>query len=315
MLKERRTLVLVPRETPLSLVHLENLAQATRAGARGAPRDALVLRQAPSIDDLVDTVVGRVLDHLGVAHDLSHRWGSARERPRRPGHRRRRASRPSPRRAARVISRASRDLARRPRDGRPARRRGARRPRPGRGGRATSCASSSTRRPRRRRRGQPSRSGTPRGAGSRCSVAWPSRGSSARPRPACASTGSELGLEVAQVALGFGASELAGPVAAPVRRGSRWRRSLGAGRRPVAAFVASARRAPARPRSTPRMPDRARSTPSPTKVRARRAPVVRGRRRPVPPSRSRSPSASSPTRCASGSTATAPTSTATCASR
>ena len=74
-LKERRKLVLVPRETPLSSIHLRGLATLNEAGA-------IVLFAAPgfyhgptSIDDLVDFVVARCLDQIGVAHTLSGRWG------------------------------------------------------------------------------------------------------------------------------------------------------------------------------------------------------------------------------------------------
>jgi len=76
MLKERRTLVLVPRETPLSLIHLENLAQVTRAGAVVLPAMPAFYQKPRSIDDLVDSVVARALDHIGVDHELSRRWGS-----------------------------------------------------------------------------------------------------------------------------------------------------------------------------------------------------------------------------------------------
>jgi 4-hydroxy-3-polyprenylbenzoate decarboxylase len=78
MLKERRPLILVPRETPLSLVHLENLTQVTRAGALVLPAMPSFYGKPQSLADLVDTVVGRTLDHLGVAHTLSHRWGTSR---------------------------------------------------------------------------------------------------------------------------------------------------------------------------------------------------------------------------------------------
>ena len=74
-LKERRKLVLVPRETPLSEIHLRNMLRVTRAGA-------VVLPAAPGfyhkpttiIDDLVDFIVARVLDQLGVPNDLVPRW-------------------------------------------------------------------------------------------------------------------------------------------------------------------------------------------------------------------------------------------------
>jgi 4-hydroxy-3-polyprenylbenzoate decarboxylase len=73
-LKERRPLVLVPRETPLSLVHLENLTQVTRAGALVLPAMPSFYGRPQTVDDMVDSVVGRALDHLGIAHRLSHRW-------------------------------------------------------------------------------------------------------------------------------------------------------------------------------------------------------------------------------------------------
>jgi 4-hydroxy-3-polyprenylbenzoate decarboxylase len=76
MLKERRPLLLVPRETPLSLIHLENLTHVTRAGALVLPAMPSFYGKPRSIEDLVDTVVGRTLDHLGVTHTLSHRWGT-----------------------------------------------------------------------------------------------------------------------------------------------------------------------------------------------------------------------------------------------
>ncbi len=75
-LKERRTLILVPRETPLSLIHLENLTQVTRAGATVIPAAPGFYHKPASIDDLVDFVVARVLDHLDVEHTLGKRWGS-----------------------------------------------------------------------------------------------------------------------------------------------------------------------------------------------------------------------------------------------
>ncbi len=74
MLKERRPLILVARETPLSLIHLENLTQVTRAGALVLPAMPSFYGKAGTVQDLVDSVVGRVLDHLGVAHTLTHRW-------------------------------------------------------------------------------------------------------------------------------------------------------------------------------------------------------------------------------------------------
>jgi flavin prenyltransferase len=78
MLKERRPLVLVPRETPLSTIHLENMLRLAHAGAIVLPPSPGFYLQPQTIADLVDFVVARVLDHLGVAHDLVTRWGEAR---------------------------------------------------------------------------------------------------------------------------------------------------------------------------------------------------------------------------------------------
>jgi 4-hydroxy-3-polyprenylbenzoate decarboxylase len=77
MLKERRRLILVPRETPLSLIHLENLAQVTRAGATVIPAAPGFYHQPTSIEELVDFMVARVLDHLDIEHAVGRRWGSA----------------------------------------------------------------------------------------------------------------------------------------------------------------------------------------------------------------------------------------------
>jgi 4-hydroxy-3-polyprenylbenzoate decarboxylase len=73
-LKERRRLVLVPRETPLSLIHLENMTRLTRAGAVVLPAAPGFYHRPQSIADLVDFVVARILDHLGVDNHLAPRW-------------------------------------------------------------------------------------------------------------------------------------------------------------------------------------------------------------------------------------------------
>jgi 4-hydroxy-3-polyprenylbenzoate decarboxylase len=78
-LKERRKLILVPRETPLSAVHLENMLRLTHAGAIVMPAAPGFYHRPSSIDDLVNFIVARVLDHLGVPHRLVARWGSASE--------------------------------------------------------------------------------------------------------------------------------------------------------------------------------------------------------------------------------------------
>jgi 4-hydroxy-3-polyprenylbenzoate decarboxylase len=74
-LKERRRLILVPRETPLSLIHIENMAAVTRAGAVVMPAMPGWYHRPETLADLVDFVVGRICDGLGVGHDLVHRWG------------------------------------------------------------------------------------------------------------------------------------------------------------------------------------------------------------------------------------------------
>ncbi|HEU5118822.1 MAG TPA: flavin prenyltransferase UbiX [Isosphaeraceae bacterium] len=74
-LKERRRLILVPRETPLSLVHLENMTAVTRAGAVVLPAMPGWYHRPRTLDDLVDFVVARICDALDVEHDLAKRWG------------------------------------------------------------------------------------------------------------------------------------------------------------------------------------------------------------------------------------------------
>jgi 4-hydroxy-3-polyprenylbenzoate decarboxylase len=77
MLKESRKLVLVPRETPLSAIHLENMLRLQRAGAVILPANPGFYHRPQSAADLVDFVVARVLDQLGVENDLMQRWGAA----------------------------------------------------------------------------------------------------------------------------------------------------------------------------------------------------------------------------------------------
>jgi flavin prenyltransferase len=76
VLKERRRLVLVPRETPYSQIHLENMLRLTRAGAVVLPASPGFYHRPRGVGDLVDFVVGRVLSHAGIAHDLGPRWQS-----------------------------------------------------------------------------------------------------------------------------------------------------------------------------------------------------------------------------------------------
>jgi 4-hydroxy-3-polyprenylbenzoate decarboxylase len=80
-LKERRKLVLVPRETPLGLVQLRNLALVAEAGAVVLPAMPAFYTRPRSVQEMIDFVVGRVCDQLGVAHDLLKRWGVQEGRP------------------------------------------------------------------------------------------------------------------------------------------------------------------------------------------------------------------------------------------
>ena len=73
-LKERRPLILVPRETPLSTIHLENMLRAARAGALILPPAPAFYHGPKTVEDLVDFVVARILDHLGISHRLVGEW-------------------------------------------------------------------------------------------------------------------------------------------------------------------------------------------------------------------------------------------------
>jgi 4-hydroxy-3-polyprenylbenzoate decarboxylase len=73
-LKERRPLILVPRETPLSLIHLENMLRLARAGATILPAAPGFYNRPASVEELVDFVVARILDHLGVENQLALRY-------------------------------------------------------------------------------------------------------------------------------------------------------------------------------------------------------------------------------------------------
>ncbi len=80
-LKERLPLVLCHRESPLSLVDIENMRTLTLAGATVAPTNPGYYLLPESIDDIVDFVVGRTLDLIGVPHDLNVRWGEPAREP------------------------------------------------------------------------------------------------------------------------------------------------------------------------------------------------------------------------------------------
>ncbi|NVJ61442.1 MAG: UbiX family flavin prenyltransferase [Gammaproteobacteria bacterium] len=75
VIKERGQLILMPRETPFSLIHLENMTQLARAGVTIMPLAPGFYHQPESVDDLISFMVARVLDHLGVEQKLMEKWG------------------------------------------------------------------------------------------------------------------------------------------------------------------------------------------------------------------------------------------------
>lgn len=77
MLKEKRTLILAPREMPFSEIHLENMLKLARAGAVIMPPNPGFYFRPGSVQDMVDFVVARILDHLGVENTMLPRWGEA----------------------------------------------------------------------------------------------------------------------------------------------------------------------------------------------------------------------------------------------
>lgn len=74
VLKERRRLIVVPRETPYSAIHLENMLRLTNAGAVVLPASPGFYHAPKAVSDLVDFVVARILDHVGVEHAVGKRW-------------------------------------------------------------------------------------------------------------------------------------------------------------------------------------------------------------------------------------------------
>lgn len=75
MLKENRKLIIVPREAPFSVIHLENMLKLARAGAVILPANPGFYHRPQSVDEVVDFIVARILDHLGIEHQLMARWG------------------------------------------------------------------------------------------------------------------------------------------------------------------------------------------------------------------------------------------------
>ncbi|UZE97043.1 flavin prenyltransferase UbiX [Alkalimarinus alittae] len=78
VLKERRQLILVPRESPYSAIHLEHMLKLTQMGATIMPASPGFYHNPQSVDDIVDFMVARMLDHLGVEQTLISKWGSDR---------------------------------------------------------------------------------------------------------------------------------------------------------------------------------------------------------------------------------------------
>ena len=79
VLKERKKLILVPRETPLSLIHVKNMELLLLAGATILPANPSFYSGAKTVTHIADTVVARVLDHLGIANRLAPRWSEEKE--------------------------------------------------------------------------------------------------------------------------------------------------------------------------------------------------------------------------------------------
>lgn len=75
MIKENRKLILVPRETPFSSLHLENMLKLSRIGAVILPANPGFYHHPQRIEDLIDFIVARILDQLGMPHNLTPRWG------------------------------------------------------------------------------------------------------------------------------------------------------------------------------------------------------------------------------------------------
>lgn len=76
-LKEKKTLILVVRETPFSEIHLENMLKLARMGSVILPANPGFYNKPKSVDDVVDFIVARILDHLQIKHELTLRWGSS----------------------------------------------------------------------------------------------------------------------------------------------------------------------------------------------------------------------------------------------
>jgi len=85
MIKERRVLILVPRETPFSAIHLRNMLAVAEAGGVVLPANPGFYHRPARVDDLVDYIVARILDHLGIEQELMPKWGAEPDASELPG--------------------------------------------------------------------------------------------------------------------------------------------------------------------------------------------------------------------------------------
>lgn len=82
MLKESRRLIIMPRETPLHAIHLENMLTLSKLGVRIIPAMPAFYNRPASLDEMIDFMVGKVLDSMDIEHSLYKRWGESHEQPR-----------------------------------------------------------------------------------------------------------------------------------------------------------------------------------------------------------------------------------------
>ncbi|WP_054024374.1 UbiX family flavin prenyltransferase [Bacillus sp. FJAT-28004] len=88
MLKENRKLLIIPRETPLHAIHLENMLTLARLGVRIIPAMPAFYYKPQTMDEMIDFLVGKVLDNMTIEHDLYRRWGDEQNGHESPDHHR-----------------------------------------------------------------------------------------------------------------------------------------------------------------------------------------------------------------------------------